>query len=341
MSDPINIGIITLIEHLEENLRSLSAELPFFSDKPVDYDGIKHQFEAIMDQLSKVTEKTTYTHILVQSVINSIYSSRKELKDSVDGLLRKTGDQLGKITATTEAATNKILDEAMKLDSDQNTIIDKLDAIKELAGSDELNTSVEELKGMIYANQDSVFNIIQFLQFQDITAQQIKGAYSLLHDTEKTLIYVSNLLKEFELGDNELTLPLIDKNSFNATAVYANKANIQNAIDDLFSSGDVSVDIPRDAEGNPTDFSSGTDLSGGATEVFDIDALFGGGGGGGGASAPATDAGDLDIDALFSSGGGGGGSATEESTDAGELDIDAMFSQNNEEKKADEEAPSE
>jgi len=339
MSDPINIGIITLIEHLEENLRSLSAELPFFSDKPVDYDGIKHQFEAIMDQLSKVTEKTTYTHILVQSVINSIYSSRKELKDSVDGLLRKTGDQLGKITATTEAATNKILDEAMKLDSDQNTIIDKLDAIKELAGSDELSTSVDELKGMIYANQDSVFNIIQFLQFQDITAQQIKGAYSLLHDTEKTLIYVSNLLKEFELGDNELTLPLIDKNSFNATAVYANKANIQNAIDDLFSSGDVSVDIPRDAEGNPTDFSSsGTDLSGGATEVFDIDALFGGSGGG--SSAGAADSADIDIDAMFASGGGGGGAA-EEPTDAGELDIDAMFNQNSEEKKADEEDTSE
>jgi len=309
VSDPLNIGIITLIEHLEANLRSLSAELPFFSDKPVDYDGIKRQFEAILDQLSKITEKTTYTHILVQSVINSIYSSRKELKDSVDGLLRKTGDQLGKITATTEAATNKILDEAMKLDSDQNTIIDKLDALKELASSDELNESIEALKGMIYNNQDSVFNIIQFLQFQDITAQQIKGAYSLLHDTEKTLIYVSNLLKEFELGDNELTLPLIDKNSFNATATFVNKQNIQNAIDDLFSTGDVTTDIPKDAESKTSVFpdSAGGD-GGGATEVFDIDALFNSGGGGGGSSSSNSDSGSADS-----------------AGDAEEFDIDALF----------------
>jgi len=304
VTDPLNIGIITLIEHLEANLRSLSAELPFFSDMPVDYDGIKRQFEAILDQLSKITEKTTYTHILVQSVINSIYSSRKELKDSVDGLLRKTGDQLGKITATTEAATNKILDEAMKLDSDQNTIIDKLDALKNLATSEELNADVETLKGMIYNNQDSVFNIIQFLQFQDITAQQIKGAYSLLHDTEKTLIYVSNLLKEFELGDNELTLPLIDKNSFNATATFVNKQNIQNAIDDMFNSGDVSVDIPKDADAKSSVFPDDSDGGGGATEVFDIDALFNSGGGGGGSASsssaePAGDAEDFDIDSLF------------------------------------------
>jgi hypothetical protein len=114
------------------------------------------------------------------------------------------------------------------------------------------------------------------LQFQDITAQQIKGAYSLLHDTEKTLIFVANLLKEFELGENQvLVLPDLDKNSFNAGAVFSDKANIQGAIDDLFNTGDVNVDIPND-EGRsvPRDASPVDSATGGSDDDFDIDALF-------------------------------------------------------------------
>jgi chemotaxis regulatin CheY-phosphate phosphatase CheZ len=272
------IGIITILAKLEEELRSLSAELPFFSDKPVDYEGIKKQFERIDDNLTKLSDKSMMTHVLVQSVINSIHSSRVELKDSVDGLLRKTGDQLGKITSTTEAATNKILDEAMKIDNDQNTIISKLDTLKLQGSSPEFETMINEIKGMIYDNQDSVFNIIQFLQFQDITAQQIKGAYALLQDTEKTLLYVSNLVKEFDT-DIEIVLPnSIDKNAFNADAVFSNKASIQHAIDDLFNTGDVNVEIPKDEASNSSSStlpdSTSTSSSDGDDDDFDIDALF-------------------------------------------------------------------
>jgi chemotaxis regulatin CheY-phosphate phosphatase CheZ len=275
------LGIITILAELEEDLRSLAAELPFFSDKPVDFEGIKKQFEKVDENLVKLSDKTMMTHVLIQSVINSIHSSRVELKDSVDGLLRKTGDQLGKITATTEAATNKILDEAMKIDNDQNTIISKLDELKLSGNSPEFEEMINNIKSMIFDNQDSVFNIIQFLQFQDITAQQIKGAYALLQDTEKTLLYVSNLVKEFDIGDNDIEIVLpssIDRNAFNADAVFSNKTSIQNAIDDLFDTGNVNVDIPADEianSGKPTTTdNTSTSNSGGDDDDFDIDALF-------------------------------------------------------------------
>ena len=277
MAENIKEGVITIIESLFENLKSLLAELPFFEDKPVDYENIKQQFDVVIDQMGHLTDKTNMTHVLVQSVINSIHSSRKELKDSVDGLLKKTGDQLGRITATTEAATNKILDEAMKLDNDQNTILDRLDQFAQLASTEETDNCIKEVKQMVMDNQDSVFNIIQHLQFQDITAQQIKGAYALLSDTEKTLLYVSNLLKEFDQGEDaiEIKLPILDKNAFNADAVFANKKNIQNAIDDLFSTGDVSVDIPADQAHTSEQPLEGLGTSSGSDDDdFDIDALF-------------------------------------------------------------------
>lgn len=293
-----NNGIVTLIEDLDGDLRTLSSQLPFLEDKPVDHESVKQQFDIILERVAKLREKTQLSHTLVQSVINSIYASRKELKDSVDGLLKKTGDQLGKITATTEVATNKILDEAMKLDGDQNTIIDKLEVLKSHCASTEVDEMIEPIKAMVYDNQDSVFNIIQFLQFQDITAQQIKGAYSLLHDTEKTLLFVSNLLKAFDLGENniELTLPSIDTNAFNADAVFSNKADIQGAIDDLFSTGNENIEIPKDvAEGSSSDLSGGgAPADSSSDEDFDIDALFSGG-----ASANEK-ANQDDIDKLFS-----------------------------------------
>ena len=100
---------------------------------------------------------------------------------------------------------------------------------------------------MIFKNQDAAFTIIDYLQFQDITAQQISGVYALLSDTEKPL-YVSNLLKEFDFGEEgpEIVLPEIDPKSFNANAIFIDKGNIQNLIDDLFETGDTDIDIPND-----------------------------------------------------------------------------------------------
>jgi hypothetical protein len=278
LSDLTNTGIVTMLEIMDELLRSLTSELPFFSDKPVDFDGIKQKFDNVMDILSKIDEKTTLTHTLIQNVINSIYCSRKELRNSVNGLIKKTTDQLGKITATTEAATNQILDEAMKLDNAQNIINEKLDNLKTLTSVDEVSSHIEEIKNMVYDNQDSVFNIIQFLQFQDITAQQISGAYSLLHDTEKTLLYVSNLIKEFDIGENdfELILPEIDKNAFNADAAFVDKTNIQGAIDDLFSTGNENVEIPKEQDLNSSAMSAHSTNSNNddSSDQIDIDALF-------------------------------------------------------------------
>jgi hypothetical protein len=263
-----------MLDELEVLLKALVAELPFFSDKPVDYDGIKAKFDNVMDTLTAINEKSNLTLSLVQGVISSIHCSRKELKNSVSGLIKQTTDQLGKITATTEAATNKILDEAMKLDNDQNVINSMLDELKTIESGEESSAKIDKIKEMIYNNQDSVFNIIQFLQFQDITAQQIAGAYSLLHDTEKTLLYVSNLLKEFDVGDNnfDLILTEIDKNAFNENAAFTDKSNIQDAIDDLFSSGNEDVNIPKDQEISKKvqHVKEGSN----SEESFDIDALF-------------------------------------------------------------------
>ncbi|HPM01024.1 MAG TPA: hypothetical protein PK816_02610 [Candidatus Cloacimonadota bacterium] len=268
-------GVITIIESLMEDLNILIDEIrPVIeSIEPTDLTQVQAHFDALVEKMKGLTDKTNLTYQLIQVVINSIHSSRSELKKSVDGLLKKTGVQLKKITTTTEEATNKILDVAEKLDSEQLIIIEKLDSLKNKdINQDEI---IEDIKSMVYKNQDAAFTIIDYLQFQDITAQQISGAYALLSDTEKTLIYVSNLLKEFDMGDDshDFTLPEIDPKSFNADAMFKDKGNIQNLIDDLFETGNTQIDIPADNEDVelkelPVASKDAVD------DDFDIDALF-------------------------------------------------------------------
>lgn len=278
MTDQKHQGVITIMESLMNDLTLLIDEIrPVIEHtQPVDFETVHKHFDILVEKMKSLTEKTNLTYQLIQMVLNSIHSSRSELKKSVDGLLKKTGVQLKKITTTTEEATNKILDIAEKMDSEQLIIIEKLDAIKTKSG--DISSEIEEIKTMIYKNQDSAFTIIDYLQFQDITAQQISGAYALLSDTEKTLMYVSNLLKEFDSGDegHEFTLPEIDPKSFNADAMFKDKGNIQNLIDDLFDTGDTNIDIPIDS--NPDDpnheLPASKPVDNDANEDFDIDALF-------------------------------------------------------------------
>jgi len=277
MTDQKHQGVITIIESLMNDLTILIDEIkPVIEHtQPVDFTLVQEHFDMLVTKMKGLTDKTNLTYQLIQMVINSIHSSRSELKKSVDGLLKKTGVQLKKITTTTEEATNKILDIAEKMDSEQLVIIEKLDTLKSKSG--DISAEIEDIKTMIYKNQDSAFTIIDYLQFQDITAQQISGAYALLSDTEKTLMYVSNLLKEFDSSDesHEFTLPEIDPKSFNADAMFKDKGNIQNLIDDLFDTGNTEIDIPTEgAEEGLKELPAATKTEDSSTEDFDIDALF-------------------------------------------------------------------
>ncbi|PID28366.1 MAG: hypothetical protein CSB55_05205 [Candidatus Cloacimonadota bacterium] len=271
-NDTAKRGVLPLIEELKDDFNALMEEMAPEIDKMESRDLSSHfrnHFISIYSKMKELPDKVDQSYELVQSVIKSIQSSRSELKKSVDGLIKKTGMQLQKITSTTEEATNKILDIAEKLDEDQEKIIALIEKIE--AGSD--NEIFAEIKEKIYKNQESAFTIIDFLQFQDITAQQIAGAYALLSDTETTLLRVSNLLKEFDDRETALkTLKIdIDRNSFNSDAAFSDKKDIQNAIDDMFESQNTDVDIPDDKTCVKKILpSSGKEID----ENFDIDALF-------------------------------------------------------------------
>jgi len=277
MGDINQSGLVTIIQELITDFQVMVKDVePYLHGKALDPEGLKQHLDDLLQKMTSMYDKTNLTHDLIKGVISSIHSSRRDFKQTVDGLIHKTSNQLKKITATTEDATNKILEVASKLDIDQNVIIDKLKEITKAKPPDDVKLIIDDIQNMVYDNQNAAFDIIQFLQFQDITAQQIAGAYSLLAETEKTLVYVLHLMKEFDFGNNnpEDLLPKIDKNAFNADAVFADKGDIQNVIDDLFITGNTNIDIPEDKQSFSDSLdNSFTDLANNGDD-FDIDALF-------------------------------------------------------------------
>jgi len=294
-------GIVPTIMHIRDMFEEMAESFMNYRDGSLSIERINEMERKIAefsDEVKLLPEVLDKSYELIQMVIQSIHASRSELKKRVDGLLKKTGLQLQKVTSTTEEATNKILDVAEKLDEDQMKIIALIEELEELtrSGSAESAASMfEEVKAKVYQNQESAFLIMDYLQFQDITAQQIAGAYSLLSDTEKTLVYVSDLLKHFDTDRRKFdgAIHKLDPRSFNENATFESKHVLQAAIDELFETGEMAESAVPEEETAPEPEPESAE----SVDAGEIDNLFkkkdekkdGG---------PATS--QSDIDALFS-----------------------------------------
>jgi chemotaxis regulatin CheY-phosphate phosphatase CheZ len=114
--------------------------------------------------------------------------------------------QLQKITAETEAATNRVLDMAEAITGRESTLITKLSALHDQAvrlGAAALDEEISACRALSEQNRNDTFAIMEALQFQDITSQQINHTMDLLQDIESRL---GSLLEVVEV-DQELSPP--------------------------------------------------------------------------------------------------------------------------------------
>ncbi|MCD4651755.1 MAG: hypothetical protein K8S56_08235 [Candidatus Cloacimonetes bacterium] len=251
-------GIMPVLERIKELILEVSG---FFEEKesskaPKSFEQAMSQMTEVRKLINNLPGTLEKSQQLIQMVIRSIQSSRSELKKSVDGLIKKTGVQLQKVTSTTEEATNKILDAAESLDIEQEKIIELIQSVKSKFKTQScIEDDFSQLIKMIQANQETAFTIIDYLQFQDITAQQIAAAYALLADTEKTLRSVSDMFSDFDSESTVKSSALldVDEKTFNPDATFRDQADVQAAIDEMFHKGDESVEIPDPTNDKETD----------------------------------------------------------------------------------------
>jgi chemotaxis regulatin CheY-phosphate phosphatase CheZ len=176
------------------------------------------------------------------SSINDIVQKFKELKnplaESHDRVPRAT-EQLDKIDEQTQAATHQMLDKVEEISQREEELIQGLANIKDLISKDQVadvGSLVDTLIEKANATVNDVYTIMDALQFQDITSQQMNHAASLLEEVEGKLNGIINVLHgKQNASDPKESEKKIKPRVFDPHADMSDKKTDQSEIDSLIS----------------------------------------------------------------------------------------------------------
>jgi len=165
-----------------------------------DVSRLINSFNAIkgyFDTTSKYMPQIAKLVVFIEEIIPLLNTIRADIHQSTD-LIPKAAEKLGKVTSATEMATTEVMDIVDAVIERLNRMTASIGTIEGLL-SEEIKQSVSEhtesIKTEITGSQDDLFSIMNALQFQDITTQQIDAIGETI-DTVQTKL--NDLLRGFQ-----------------------------------------------------------------------------------------------------------------------------------------------
>ncbi|MCE5272164.1 protein phosphatase CheZ [bacterium] len=161
-----------------------------------------------------INETAARAHILVSeierfisNVVSDLELSEEELKKSSKKILTRVSEQLEKVTESTQMAVNSVLNRIDQICERQNTIFEQIVNLREKLSERksesepesmmEVLSRIENLENEI---QGEAFEIMNEMQFQDITTQQIQLAQQLLEEAKQKLLDFRQIMTAFSEG---------------------------------------------------------------------------------------------------------------------------------------------
>jgi len=127
----------------------------------------------------------------MKEIVDKFKQLKTPISETKETVPRAT-EQLDKVSEQTEAAAHQMLDRIEKITERDQQVIEGLKSIK-----DDPSKGVSLIDGLVEkvdSNCNDAFMIMDALQFQDITAQQMDHASSLLEEIEMKLIGIVGVL---------------------------------------------------------------------------------------------------------------------------------------------------
>lgn len=188
-------------------------------------EGIPAEIELLADSISQIVRN-------FRQLNNPLSESQEKVP--------LAAQQLDKVTEQTEAATHRMLDIVESITDREEGIIAGLQVLSELAAgeqSDKIKTKADELAAQAKANLNDSYRIMDALQFQDITAQQINHATCLLEQIQTKLGDIGDVLTGREPQQQEPSeQPGADRRlAYDPNADLFIKRTEQAEVDDLIS----------------------------------------------------------------------------------------------------------
>ena len=170
----------------------------------------------------------------INSIVDTFRSMKNPLVESHEQVPQATV-QLDKIADQTEKAAHAMLDRIEDITHREAQVIVDLKALPKKTGG-KLSVDKAPLKPIIekaQVNLDDVYLVMDALQFQDITSQQIQHAAAMLEEIEMKLKRIINIVTGE--NDSEAATPINPKQRiYDPHAEFHDKRADQNDIDDIF-----------------------------------------------------------------------------------------------------------
>ncbi len=137
----------------------------------------------------KIQREISELTVSVSNLVDNFRKLKRPLVESQETVPQAT-NQLDKISQQTEAATHQMLDRIEHITQREEEVIRGIGDIKAKAQAGDQQAVcllADSLATKVNENLNDAFQIMDSLQFQDITAQQMDHAASLLEDLEGKL----------------------------------------------------------------------------------------------------------------------------------------------------------
>jgi hypothetical protein len=169
----------------------------------------------------------------INSVVCTLRRSRDLLEEATVNKLHQTGNKLREVSSATEVAATDMLDGLDRA----LAIVDELDAGPAAGESDRATTLRDDLR-------NELFGLMNCLQFQDITTQQLGYASSVLVEVEDRL---SELARVFDPHSHGIegpaaappapAAPAVPAVAFDPAASTGDAEQRQALVDEIFARG--------------------------------------------------------------------------------------------------------
>ena len=223
-----------LLDDSEATLRQVKGVLSDFAghgtDSSQDVGGNGIDLADPPEGLEDLVKMLVTTYSEIMEVIEALRQSRGLLEEQSMERLQQTHGKLVEVSSATEVAATGIMDGIDRA----LTLVDELEPDAEESESDGAEAR-EQLRQELH-------QIMDLLQFQDITSQQLGYASSVLFDIEKRIVQVSELfnsrigLAGLELSSDAAAQELSETCDPNASTLDAEER--QALADEIFTTPD-------------------------------------------------------------------------------------------------------
>jgi chemotaxis regulatin CheY-phosphate phosphatase CheZ len=186
----------------------------------------------IQDEIKELTDS-------INEVVTTFKKMQAPLAESQSKVPEAT-KQLEKISEQTETATQQVIDRVESISTISEDIVNGIAVLRKalpatyFKNRSKIRDTIGSIETKAQQNLDDAFLILNALQFQDITSQQIHHASVLMEEVEQKL---QNLLAVFDgkEGIEKLTSIVKDK-VYDPNANYGDMSDTQDHVDSLIAS---------------------------------------------------------------------------------------------------------